>query len=198
MLNFAPPSQCHSRFSLLSNRDRLALLLVQVGFDDLPGFAVGGYVGFGQELPNLDIVQDHFNGLMDEIAIYKKVLTGTEIANSMNKKLTGSEADLVMYWDFDDMADYTAGEVDNKASAGGAQYNLMLGQSYGKNLKLSAPSAESCRFDVALPHHYCDQMPKPKFVPAAIPGFSSTEASGYVATAFYAKVGGSNVEFEVR
>jgi len=40
-------------------------------------------------------------------------------------------------------------------------------------------------------------MTKPKFVPAAIPGFTSTTASDYVATAFYAKVGGSNVEFEL-
>ena len=76
-----------------------------VDFKSLPGFAVGQYAGFGKAYPDLNIVDDHFNGLMDEIAIYKRVLTAAEILAVGGPPPTHpntAPADLVMYWNFDD------------------------------------------------------------------------------------------------
>jgi len=41
-------------------------------------------------------------GLLDEIAIWRKSLTAEEIKSGWNKRLTGQEAGLLGYWSFDD------------------------------------------------------------------------------------------------
>ncbi|GMH56450.1 hypothetical protein TrRE_jg10491 [Triparma retinervis] len=161
----------------------------EIDFGDLPGFAVGQYAGFGKVYPDLNIVDDHFNGLMDEVAIYKKALTKDEIAAVMTTKHDTSDADLVMYWDFDDYSEFTSGTVTNLA--GNSDWDLKLGEAYGETYSLSAASATSCRADPAKPHHYCDAMTKPQFVRSDIPSFGSTTGSDYVDVACYAVADGA-------
>ena len=44
----------------------------------------------------------HFNGVIDEVAIYNHALSGGEIQMNMHKRLTGDEPGLVGYWNFDE------------------------------------------------------------------------------------------------
>jgi hypothetical protein len=43
-----------------------------------------------------------FKGLVDEVKIWDRALSATEIQTEMKKKLSGSEADLMGYWNFDE------------------------------------------------------------------------------------------------
>ncbi len=49
-----------------------------------------------------DTYQLYFNGLLDEVRIWRTALTGDEIMSSMKTELNGTEANLVAYWDFND------------------------------------------------------------------------------------------------
>jgi hypothetical protein len=60
---------------------------------------VGYYFGNG--------IKYFFQGKMDELRIWKKVLTEEEIRKDMCRTLTGNEADLIGYWNFDE----TSGNV---------------------------------------------------------------------------------------
>ena len=44
----------------------------------------------------------HFNGVIDEVAIYKRALSAEEIQANMHTRLAGDEPGLVGYWDFDE------------------------------------------------------------------------------------------------
>lgn len=44
----------------------------------------------------------HFKGLMDEVRLFNRALTETEIRQQMCKKLTGNETGLIGYWNFDE------------------------------------------------------------------------------------------------
>jgi hypothetical protein len=45
----------------------------------------------------------HFNGAIDEVAIYNRALSIEEIQGNMHKRLAGDEPGLVGYWDFDEV-----------------------------------------------------------------------------------------------
>ncbi|MHC4095188.1 MAG: LamG-like jellyroll fold domain-containing protein [Planctomycetota bacterium] len=51
-----------------------------------------GYIGF----------EEHFDGIIDEVAIYNRALSVGEVRANMHKRLTGDEPGLVGYWDFDE------------------------------------------------------------------------------------------------
>jgi len=45
---------------------------------------------------------ENWNGVIDELRIWNKVRSKTEIQNDMSSRLTGSEPNLVAYWNFDE------------------------------------------------------------------------------------------------
>ncbi|MBE9248627.1 transporter substrate-binding domain-containing protein [Dolichospermum sp. LEGE 00240] len=53
---------------------------------------IGGYRG---------TTQQYFDGKIDEVAIWNKYFTATDAQTNFTQKLTGSEANLVGYWNFD-------------------------------------------------------------------------------------------------
>jgi len=60
-------------------------------FDSAAPFEIGHY----QEL---DAEGDSFDGLMDDVRVWNVARTAEEIADNMNKELTGTEPGLVGYW----------------------------------------------------------------------------------------------------
>ena len=52
----------------------------------------------------------NFDGSIDEVRIWNKALTQTEIRDNLCQKLTGSEAGLVGYWRFDETSGTTAND----------------------------------------------------------------------------------------
>ena len=70
------------------------------------------------------ILDYYFDGVMDEVSVWKRALSETEIQDVMNGNLTGSEPDLKGYWRFDDQA-ATATDYSNNNYEGtihGCQY----------------------------------------------------------------------------
>lgn len=49
-----------------------------------------------------DTYQLYFKGLLDNVSIWKTALTASQIQDNMRTALTGSESNLVAYWDFND------------------------------------------------------------------------------------------------
>jgi hypothetical protein len=79
---------------------------------DLPLNIGGQAISYGPEFAA---------GYMDEVRIWNKARTQAEIAGSMSCRLTGTEANLVGYWNFDDgTAKDLSGHGHNGALAGGA------------------------------------------------------------------------------
>lgn len=67
----------------------------------------------------------NWNGVIDELRIWNKVRSKTEIQNDMSRRLTGSESNLVAYWNFDEgqgsvLGDSTQNHLD------GVLYNSPL------------------------------------------------------------------------
>jgi len=58
----------------------------------------------------------YFNGQIDEFRVWSVARTAAEIASTMNKSLSGSEANLTGYWKFDETSGTTA--VDSVTTAG--------------------------------------------------------------------------------
>ncbi|MFZ9738863.1 MAG: LamG-like jellyroll fold domain-containing protein, partial [Prochlorotrichaceae cyanobacterium] len=58
----------------------------------------------------------HFDGKIDEVKLWDRALTAAEIVNNLTTDLTGSEPDLVGYWDFDD-SEGLARVIDRSANA---------------------------------------------------------------------------------
>lgn len=68
---------------------------------------------FGEDF--IQGASEHFNGKMDEVRFWNKALNQTEIMANMNNCLTGSEADLLAYYNFEEgngitIYDLTAGQ----------------------------------------------------------------------------------------
>jgi sialidase-1 len=49
-------------------------------------------------------LSNYLNGVMDEVSVWKRALSETEIQDVMNGNLTGNEPNLTGYWRFDDQA----------------------------------------------------------------------------------------------
>ncbi|MDH4091040.1 MAG: gliding motility-associated C-terminal domain-containing protein [Cyclobacteriaceae bacterium] len=88
----------------------------------LNGVNIGGtYIGNSQLPMNSAFPEDaakigyrsgvgvtyHFQGIMDELRIWNRSLSESEIREQMCKKLTGKEPGLIGYWDFDNTAGNT-------------------------------------------------------------------------------------------
>ncbi len=63
-----------------------------------------------------DTYQLYFKGLMDDVRIWKTALTADQIKSSMNVELSGTESNLVAYWNFDDSIGSTV--ASDKSSFG--------------------------------------------------------------------------------
>jgi hypothetical protein len=66
-----------------------------------------------------------FNGMIDDVRIYNRALSAEEIGTVMYGKPTGSDPNLVAYWDFDEGAGQTAADVSGRGNNG------VLGSSTG-------------------------------------------------------------------
>ncbi len=63
-----------------------------------------------------------FNGLMDEVRLWKRALTENEVRTSMCVRLAGNESDLIGYWNFDE----TTGNIVYDKTAG-AHHGTFVG-----------------------------------------------------------------------
>ena len=61
---------------------------------------------------------DYIDASIDEVCIWNKALTETEIRNNMCKKLTGNETGLVGYWRFDEGSGGTANDASGNGNNG--------------------------------------------------------------------------------
>jgi gliding motility-associated-like protein len=60
----------------------------------------------------------YFDGEMDELTLWSKALTETEIRNNMCRKLSGNEGDLISHWSFDETSGSTTYDNAKKISNG--------------------------------------------------------------------------------
>jgi hypothetical protein len=60
----------------------------------------------------------YFDGIMDDVRIYNRALSAEEIEEVMLSKPTGSEPNLVAYWDFDEGEGQTAQDVSGNGNNG--------------------------------------------------------------------------------
>lgn len=63
-------------------------------------------------------LEDFWSGWIDEVRIWSTARSESEIAATMSTKLTGNEADLVGYWDFDDGSGDTARDLSGSGKTG--------------------------------------------------------------------------------
>lgn len=66
-----------------------------------------------------------YDGMLDELRIWKRVRTPAEIQANMNQKLAGNETDLILYMDMDDQFQGAGFTVVNRATATGSAANGM-------------------------------------------------------------------------
>jgi len=60
----------------------------------------------------------YFNGKIDDVRIYNRILSAEEIQANMHKKLTGEEEGLVGYWDFDEGGGQIAYDLSTNGNNG--------------------------------------------------------------------------------
>ncbi len=65
----------------------------------------------------------YFDGLLDELRIWSKVLTQNEINSNMNNALTGDEIDLLLYYNFDSLTIGDNSIIFNQSNSTGASLN---------------------------------------------------------------------------
>jgi hypothetical protein len=65
-----------------------------------------------------DTSSSYFNGFVDDVRLWRKALDATHVAAHMNTALSGTEKDLLVYYQFDQKATY-AGSAIKDATAGG-------------------------------------------------------------------------------
>ncbi|WP_254087539.1 LamG-like jellyroll fold domain-containing protein [Dawidia cretensis] len=56
----------------------------------------------------------HFKGMLDDLRVWNRALTDTEIRATMCKKLTGTESGLIGYWNFDETSGTTVKDNSSK------------------------------------------------------------------------------------
>jgi hypothetical protein len=56
----------------------------------------------------------HFKGMLDDLRVWNRALTETEIRATMCKKLTGTESGLIGYWNFDETSGTTVKDNSSK------------------------------------------------------------------------------------
>lgn len=68
-----------------------------------------------------DPAAEFFDGLIDEVSIWNKALTQTEIRNNMSQQLAGNEAGLVGYWNMNEGSGNTVSDLTTNANHGTRQ-----------------------------------------------------------------------------
>ncbi|GMH84901.1 hypothetical protein TrST_g12797 [Triparma strigata] len=170
----------------------------KIDWADLDGFSLGSYSKHDETFVDLYYpVSDHWNGWMDELAVYKKTLTTTEIATAMNTKLTGSETDIIMAYDFDAYGATSAGfgVVDNLASADDA-LDLQLGSNWQGSMHMGPAQGTAdatfgdkvCRDGYVSGSSsgavvYCDPTNPPIIGPSGLPSSFANSGLDVVVTA---------------
>lgn len=96
-------------------------LAVNVGVlgDIVPGTAplsVGLLLGAGDVV--CSNATEHFDGQMDEVRIWNDVRTPAEIQDNMSQKLNGNEAGLIGYWNMNEGAGSTIGDLTTNGNNG--------------------------------------------------------------------------------
>jgi hypothetical protein len=71
----------------------------------------------------------HFQGMIDEVSVWDRVLTDTEIKMSMLKSFTGSESGLVGYWRFNENSGTIAYDQTTNANDGTFQGDVVWAES---------------------------------------------------------------------
>lgn len=69
-------------------------------------------------------ISEYFNGKMDEVRIWNKTLTQTDIMNNMNNCLLGNEADLLAYYNFEDGTGTTLSDRSLSGNGDGLLSNM--------------------------------------------------------------------------
>jgi hypothetical protein len=64
-------------------------------------------IGYSDDNQNPDFKDPYFKGQIEEVRIWNRVRTLDEIRSSMNQRLTGSEPNLLGYWNFDEVTETT-------------------------------------------------------------------------------------------
>lgn len=59
-------------------------------------------------------VVHRFKGMLDELRVWNRALTETEVRTTMCKKLTGAESGLIGYWNFDETSGATVKDLSSK------------------------------------------------------------------------------------
>jgi hypothetical protein len=168
-------------------------------FKSMPGWVIGSYSSLSGDVPDMTIANDHLHGLLDELAVYQKVLSPAQILAAKDAPLDTSDSDLLMYWNFDDA--YGAAETANLATGANAdEMDMLLGSSHiGSNIKAPtlgtadpAVGNKICRSATDGPLVFCDSALAPAVVASDVP-ITST-GGDVVATAV---LGGSAVTVTV-
>lgn len=84
-------------------------------------------------------VGDGLTGLLDEIRVFSAGSTEAEIADRRFTKVMPTEPNLVVYYDFDDLDELTAEQVDDKANMESGVANLLQGASLAAGASVNAP-----------------------------------------------------------
>jgi hypothetical protein len=71
---------------------------------DWVGTAGATSTGEPLQFGRYNLYPNTLNGQMDEVSLWNRALTDSEIQRQMNQPLTGSEAGLIGYWPFDEGA----------------------------------------------------------------------------------------------
>jgi hypothetical protein len=91
-----------------------------------------GFLVFGQDQDNPGggfQSYQAFQGLLDEVQLWKRALSLEEINANMNSLLTGAESGLVAWWSFNDAARTAPGTASDFAIGGGHHMQLLGAES---------------------------------------------------------------------
>lgn len=81
--------------------------------------AIGDYSGSGEFVIGKNtFTGDNFPGALDEVRIWSKALTQTEIESRMNSCLTGTESELIAYYNMNDITGATLNDVSGNGLNG--------------------------------------------------------------------------------
>ena len=118
-----------------------------------------------------DVTEYHYQGYLDELRIWNVARSKTEIVNNINKTLTGSEANLVAYYPFnegtgqiagDKTANGNQGRLGNLTSADDADPAWVLSdRTVASAMESSSTEEEPLTVDSALPENYSLQQNYP-------------------------------------